>query len=231
MRRETFEIDVAQDPPGTVRAAWDLPARDAGGCVVVLAHGAGLPHDAAFMVGIGERLAAQGLPTLRFDYPYATRMAREGRRFPPNPMPKLEAAHRRAVEVARERFAGRPLLLAGKSMGGRVSSHLAAGGEEAAGCVLLGYPLHPPKKPENLRVEHFGGLKLPCLFLQGTRDALAPLETLEAHLGAIPGPVTMHVIEGADHGFAVPKKLGRSEHEVLDELAAAIATFAAGRGQ
>ena len=223
-----IEIEVERDPPGSVRAAWDLPAADAGGACVLLAHGAGLPHDAAFMVGTGERLAARGLPTLRFDYPYMTRAAREGRRLPPNRMPELEDTHRRALAVVRERFPGRPVLLVGKSMGGRVSSHLAADGEAVLGCAFLGYPLHPPKKPEKLRVEHFPRLEVPCLFLQGTRDALAPLETLRAEVERIPGRVELHVIDGADHGFDLPKRLGRSPHEVLDELADAVADFANG---
>jgi predicted alpha/beta-hydrolase family hydrolase len=225
-----FDLEVERTPPGTVRAAWDLPADDPGGAVVLLAHGAGLPHDAPFMAGVGARLAARGLPTLRFDYPYATRMAREGRRLPPNRMPELEDTHRRAAAALRGRFGARPVILAGKSMGGRVASHLAAAGEPCAGCAFLGYPLHPPRKPEHPRVEHFPALAVPCLFLQGTRDALAPLGALREHLPSIPGPVTLHVVEEADHGFAVPKRAGRSADEVLDELADALAAFARGLG-
>jgi predicted alpha/beta-hydrolase family hydrolase len=225
-RREVLELAVERDPPGTVRAAWDLPGRDGGRAVALLAHGAGLPHDAPFMAAVAEGLARRGVPTLRFDYPYATRMAREGRRLPPNRASELEDTHRRAAAAARERFPDRPLLLVGKSMGGRIASHLAAAGEPCAGLAFLGYPLHPPKKPDRLRAEHFPKLRVPCLFLQGTRDALAPLETLRPELERIPGPVTLEVYEGADHGFDRPVKLGGGWPSLVDSLAERVARFA-----
>lgn len=227
MRHEAFEIEVERDPPGNVRAVWTWPDPELEGApAVLLAHGAGLPHDAPFMVAIAEGLGRRGLPVLRFDYPYASRMAREGRRFPPNRMPELEDTHRRALAELNRRLPERPVLLAGKSMGGRVSSLIAAAGAEAVGCAFLGYPLHPPKKPQNLRVDHFPDLRLPCLFLQGTRDALAPLASLRPHLETIPARVELHVVEGADHGYELPKRMGRAPEDVLDELSGTIASFA-----
>lgn len=224
MPRETFSFEVEPDPPGDVRAALDVE-RDDGGAVVLLAHGAGLPHDAPFMERVALGLAARGLPTLRFDYPYATRMHREGRRLPPNPMPRILDAHRRAIDVIRTRFPGRPVVLAGKSMGGRASSLLAAEGVECAGCAFLGYPLHPARKPDKLRVDHFGELRVPCLFLQGDRDPLAELPLLRDHLPAIPGEVTLEIIAGGDHSFELPKRLGREPAEVQDALAQQIAAW------
>ncbi|QDU66402.1 alpha/beta family hydrolase [Engelhardtia mirabilis] len=224
MAREELTIRVEQDPPGEVRAALDVED-DAGGPVVLLAHGAGLPHDAPFMERVAVGLASRGLPTLRFDYPYATRMHREGRRFPPNPMAKLLVAHGQVLAFLRERFPDRAVVLAGKSMGGRASSLLAAAGEECLGCAFLGYPLHPPRKPDKLRVDHFGELAVPCLFLQGDRDPLAGLELLREHLPSIPGPVTLEVIEGGDHSFELPKRMGRTPEAVQDELAERIARW------
>lgn len=225
MKRETLAIAVDVDPPGTVRAALDVGA-DAGGAVVLLAHGAGLPHDAPFMERVALGLAARGLPTLRFDYPYATRMAREGRRLPPNRAPALLDAHRAALAELRRRFPGRAVVLAGKSLGGRMASLLAADGVECAGCAFLGYPLHPARKPERLRVDHFGELTVPCLFLQGDRDPLAGLELLRAYLPRIPGAVTLEVIAGGDHSFELPRRAARAPADVQDELAGTIASWA-----
>ena len=134
----------------------------------------------------------------------------------------LEATHRAALATLRARFPKRRLLLAGKSMGGRIGSHLAAADADAAGLVLLGYPLHPPGRPERVRAEHFAAIAQPALFLQGTRDALGGVELLRRELEVFGGPVTLEVVEGADHDFRVPRALGRSREEVLDGLVGAI---------
>ena len=110
-------------------------------------------------------------------------------------------------------------------MGGRMSSLLAAEGEAFDGLCFLGYPLHPPGKPEKLRTEHFPELKLPMLFLQGTRDALCDLELLRPALEGLGQSPTLHVVEEGDHSFAVLKRSGRTPEEVLDELAAAVAAW------
>jgi predicted alpha/beta-hydrolase family hydrolase len=130
----------------------------------------------------------------------------------------LEAVHEAALATLQQRYPERPPVLAGKSMGGRMSSYLAAAGADCRALVFYGYPLHPAGKPEKLRVEHFPTLAQPALFLQGTRDALCDLELLRPHLETYGGRPTLEIVEEADHDFAVPRRTGRSREEVLAEL-------------
>ena len=218
MPREPVEIPVDLDPPGPIRGWLDLPTQDSGRAVILLAHGAGVGMHSPFMAELAEGLCAAGFPVLRFHYAYAQRMLDEGRRRPPDRRPLLETVHRQAAATLRARFPGRRLLLAGKSMGGRMSSYLVAAGEPADGLVFFGYPLHPPKRPERLRSEHFDRLEVPALFLQGTRDALCDLDLLRNALTRYAGTAHLHVVEGADHGFAVLKRSGRTADEVRSEL-------------
>ena len=179
------------------------------------------------MAETAEDLSAAGFPVMRFHYAYAQRMLDEGKRRPPDRRPLLEAVHRQAAATLRARFPGRRLLLAGKSMGGRMSSHLVAAGEPADGLVFFGYPLHPPKRPDRLRSDHFGDLEVPALFLQGTRDALCDLDLLRDALTRYAGPAHLHVVEGADHGFAVLKRSGRTADEVRSELVSEVVSWEA----
>lgn len=206
----------------TVSGRLHVPERDRGSSAVLLAHGAGAGMDSEFLVEIASGLAARGLPVLRFNYAYTERMAREGRRRPPDRRPKLEAVHGAALDALRARYPERPVVLAGKSMGGRIASYLSASGADDSALLFLGYPLHPQKKPEKLRSEHFGAIAVPALFLEGTRDALCDLELLRRELETFGGTVTLRVIEGADHDFRVLKRSGRTRAEVLGELLDAI---------
>ncbi len=140
--------------------------------------------------------AVAPLPTERADFPYR----KEGRRAPDRP-PKLLATvvEEAARLVARAGVAPGSLVLGGRSMGGRICSMAVADGLPAAGLVLISYPLHPPGKPENLRIEHLPRLDLPCLFVSGTRDAFGTPDELEAHTAAIPGPVEHVWLEGKGH--------------------------------
>jgi len=228
MPHETLQLPIEDCPVEAVAARLDLPGEDPGGPVVLLAHGAGAPMESDFLEEVALGLAATGLPVLRFRYAYTERAAREERRLPPDRMPRLEAVHGVALAALRARFPGRPVLLAGKSMGGRVATHLVASGEACLGVVLLGYPLHPAGKPERLRVEHFPDIEAPCLFLQGTRDALCDLELLNEHLPSLGGAWALHTIEGGNHSFEVPRRSGRSDAEVRAELVATIASWAEG---
>lgn len=178
--------------------------------------------DAELLAHVAGALAERGLPVLRFNYAYTERMAREGRRRPPDRRPVLEAVHRAALAALRARYPERRIVLAGKSMGGRIASYLSAGGADDSALLFLGYPLHPPKKPEKLRSEHFGALAVPALFLQGTRDALCDLGLLRRELERFGGIATLRVVEGADHDFRVLKRSGRTRAEVLVELVEAI---------
>jgi hypothetical protein len=145
---------------------------------LVLGHGAGGGQQSRFMVEAARAFAARGITTATFDFPYVT----AGRKVP-DKAPVLEGSWRDAMAAARAHaaFAGLPLFIGGKSMGGRIASHLAAAGDPAAGLVCLGYPLHPPKQPEKLRVAHLPNLKLPTLVLQGKRDEFGSPDDLRAH--------------------------------------------------
>ena len=209
----------------TDNLAYQGPKRGADRAVL-LAHGAGADMHAATLTTVADALADAHVPSLRFNFPYTA----EGRKAPDR-LPKLLASMREAAQTLSTlaKVAPDRIVLGGRSMGGRVGSLLAAGedGEAwpALGLVLLGYPLHPPGKPENLRVDHFGALTMPTLFVSGTRDAFGTPAEFDAHVGAIPGPVTMHWLETADHGFKPLKASGRSVAAVLEDAATTTANW------
>ena len=205
---------------GTVSGAVSLPAGPRRGATVVVAHGAGTAMDHPFLVAIADGLAARGVAAVRFNFPYTERGDRA-----PDRAPILEACYRAVLAAVRAdpTLAGR-LVIGGKSMGGRMASHLAAAGEPVDGLLFLGYPLHPAGRPLQLRAAHLPRITAPMLFLTGTRDALCPLETLRPVLGDLPN-ATLHVVEDGDHSFAVRKKSGRSPADVLDELLTATCTW------
>jgi predicted alpha/beta-hydrolase family hydrolase len=168
-----------------------------------------------FMEAAAEGLAGRGIATFRYQSPY---MEKGGRR--PDYRPVLLKTVRSAVTAAGNVAGGLPLFAGGKSMGGRMTSMAAAGAplDGVRGIVFFGFPLHPVAKPGVERADHLGDVGVPMLFLQGTRDKLAPLDLLAPvceHLGQL---ATLHFVDGADHGFHVLKRSGRTDEEVLDEL-------------
>jgi predicted alpha/beta-hydrolase family hydrolase len=221
-------LTISLDHPRveTARAILDQPVEGERERAILLAHGAGAPMEHPFMESVATGLATRGFPVLRFEYPYMARAREENRRMPPDRLPALTDAHRRALALLREHTGSRPLLLAGKSMGARISTLLAAGSDEedgqgplpCAGLVLFGYPLHPAGKPERLRRDHFPRVTPPTLFFQGTRDALCDLALLESSLADFAGEVTVHVVEGADHSFHVPRRYGQTDLEVIEVM-------------
>lgn len=228
--REELQLVVPHQGVEQVSVRIDRPAggADPDACFV-LAHGAGAPMDHEFMEAIAPRLAAaSGAAVMRFNYAYAELMGRTGSPRPPERRPALEVVHRAALGHARSLPGVQRIIAGGKSMGGRIASMMAAEGEPVDGLCFLGYPLHPAGKPDRLRTEHFPSIDCPTLFLQGTRDALCDLELLRPAMGALPGPATLHEVEGADHGFQVLRRSGRTRGEVLDDVAEAFGRWARG---
>jgi predicted alpha/beta-hydrolase family hydrolase len=167
--------------------------------VLVLAHGAGSGMRAPFMEGFAEEIGRLGVATLRFEFPYM----QAGRRAPDRP-PVLLDAWREAFAEGVEGASGRRVFAGGKSMGGRIASMAAAEGMAAAGLVFLGYPLHPPGRPEKTRDAHLPDVAVPMLFLQGSRDAFARPDLLARVLARL-GPRAEYVeVTGGDHSFRVP---------------------------
>jgi predicted alpha/beta-hydrolase family hydrolase len=165
---------------------------------LLLAPGAGADRDQATLVAIDTALTAAGVATARMDFPYR----KAGRRAPDKAPVLIRSVEEEAAALTASAGVGPgDLFLGGRSMGGRMCSMAVADGLPARGLVLISYPLHPPGRPDRMRTEHFPDLRLPCLFVSGTRDAFAGREELEQATAAIAGPVTHHWIEGRDHGL------------------------------
>jgi hypothetical protein len=192
--------------------------------LLVLAPGAGAGMRHAFLEAVAAALARRRVATLRFEFPYHAAGARR-----PDPRPVLVEATCEAVAEGTRVAAGLPLFAGGKSLGGRITSHAAAEDRLALvrGLVFLGFPLHPAGKPAVERAAHLDRVPQPMLLLQGTRDALADLALLRPICERLGARARLHVIEGADHGFHVPKRTGRSDVDVIEELADEIARFTA----
>jgi predicted alpha/beta-hydrolase family hydrolase len=188
---------------------------------IVLAHGAGAPMDSPFLDHFARGLAARGLRVVRFEFPYM-RARRSGRRLPPDRPPVLTACWR---EVVTALGGARQLVIGGKSLGGRIAS-LVADEVSASGLVCLGYPFHPPGKPQVLRVEHLRTLVTPALIVQGTRDPLGSQE--EAAGYSLSPAIRVHWIADGDHSLKPRARSGRTEKQNLDEALEAIAGFVAG---
>lgn len=161
---------------------------------LLLFPGAGSSSTNPSLIAIEQAVAP--LPVTRADFPYR----KEGRRAPDRP-PKLLACVLEEAALLAERTGVSPggIVLGGRSMGGRICSMAVADGLPAAGLVLISYPLHPPGKPDRLRIEHLPQLRVPCLFISGTKDTFGTRAELEQHTAAIPGPVTHEWIEGKGH--------------------------------
>ena len=220
-------IEGEGHPPvsGIVVEAADAAA------LLVLGHGAGAPMTHPFMERLAAALAAEGISTLRYNFAYM-----EAGRKRPDYIRKLLAVVRSALGAGRECAAGLPLLAGGKSMGGRMTSTLVAegvsAGESAApgqlagaapdalrGLVFFGFPLHAPGRRESVRGDHLADVPCPMLFHQGTRDRLADLDLLRPLLERIGPRATLHVVEGGDHSLGMLKRSGRTQDEVLAEVA------------
>jgi len=189
----------------------------------VLAHGAGAGMRHPFLEAISQRLAEQGIATLRYQFRYMEQRSRR-----PDPPAVAAATVRAAVAEAARLAPGLPLVAGGKSFGGRMTSTAQA--EEplpgVRGLVFLGFPLHPPGRPDDTRAEHLARVTIPMLFLQGTRDEFADLELLRPVVKRLGDRATLHLVEGGDHSFKVLKRTGRAGDDVMTELVTTIDQWA-----
>lgn len=205
MSTVTFRVGSGEGREVTARhyaAAGNAGALAA--ATLILAHGAGAGQRHPFMVTLATAIAALGFDVVTFDFPYMA----EGRKLPDR-APVLEACYAAVVKdvLARIPSARRALFIGGKSMGGRMATHLAAseGTLPIAGLVLLGYPLHPPGKPAQLRTAHLASIRRPMLVVQGSRDTFGGPEELMPFFGNLDPPATIHVVDGGDHSFKVAR--------------------------
>jgi len=213
-------LKVTIDETRRVSALFQLPP--AATACYVLAHGAGAGMEHASMTAIAAELAARRIATLRFQFPYMERGSRR-----PDPPPICHATVRAAVAEAARRAPKLPLIAGGKSFGGRMTSQAQAIEPlpGVKGLAFIGFPLHPAGKPSAERAEHLHDVKIPMLFLQGTRDELAKLKLLRPLVKRLGARATLKLLQDADHSFHVPARSGRKDPEVRTEMLDALAAW------
>jgi predicted alpha/beta-hydrolase family hydrolase len=194
--------------------------------LLVFGHGAGAGMRHRFIDDLAQKFADLGIATLRYQFPYM-----EKRMKRPDPEGVLMVAVQAAVAVAEKYSDGLPIFAGGKSMGGRMTSLAAAKNSlgSTRGLIYFGFPLHAPGTPSAERGKHLADIQLPMLFIQGSRDALANLKVLTPLCAALNGRAELFVIEGGDHSFHMLKRSGRSDKEVLDEIAVKTSSWMAAR--
>ena len=214
------QLEIAVGSAGTVSALLIRPA-DARACYV-FAHGAGAGMAHSFMAAAAEGLAERGVATLRYQFLYMEKRSRR-----PDPPAVAHAAVRAAVAEAAKCCSGLRLIAGGKSFGGRMTSQAQAAAPLAGvdGLAFFGFPLHPAGKPSDDRASHLADVRIPMLFLQGTSDKLAEPELIGSVVAKLGRTATLHRVEGADHSFHAPARLGRNDREVMDEILNALASW------
>ena len=192
------------------------------GATLILGHGAGAGQRSPFMTDFAIALAARGLDTATFDFPYT-----EARRRLPDRRPVLEASYRAVIETVPRNILNPYLFVGGKSMGGRIATHVAAEDSELAidGIVLLGYPLHPPNRPAERRDAHLRAVGRPMLFVQGSRDGFGSPFELAPLLASLSAPATLYEIERGDHSFKVGRLGAPEQAEIYDDAQREIAEW------
>jgi predicted alpha/beta-hydrolase family hydrolase len=216
---EQIRVEVGPDRSVTA-TIYPGTAQDRAGVTLILGHGAGAGQASGFMVNFAAELAARGIDVVTFNFVYME----NGRRLP-DPKDRLEACYRAVIDAVcgHAKIGSNKLAIGGKSMGGRIASQVAAADPAGlAGLVLLGYPLHPPGRPEQLRTRHLPDIRVPLLIVQGERDAFGTPEELRPVLRTLKAPAELYVIEAGDHSFNVPKSAGTPQAQVharvLDEI-------------
>jgi predicted alpha/beta-hydrolase family hydrolase len=209
-------IIVVNDRASVTALLYPASKRERAGVTVVLGHGAGANQLSAFMRMAATGLAARGIDAMTFNFLYTE----QGRHLP-DPKARLESCYAAVIKAARNQRKLKPnrLVIGGKSMGARIASQVAAAdGEGVAGLVFLGYPLHPPDKPDKLRADHLKDIHAPMLFVQGARDAFGTEEEIRAVIKEHRLPAKIYVVEGGDHSFKIPKRLGVPQQTVYETI-------------
>jgi predicted alpha/beta-hydrolase family hydrolase len=213
---EQIAVDVAPSEQVTT-LAYPATIRDRADVCLLLAHGAGAGQTSGFMVRFAGALATRGIDTVTFNFLYTE----QGRRLPDR-NDRLEACYRRVIEtfrhgIPRQGMGRARLAIGGKSMGGRIASQVAASTPDGiSGLVLLGYPLHPPGRPDKPRTRHLAAIRAPMLFVQGSRDAFGTPEELAPVIRDLSAAAEIRVVEGGDHSFKVPKRGNPPQDEVYE---------------
>jgi uncharacterized protein len=211
------ELAVPLESGGTVTALVYEAVAGRAGAALVLAHGAGAGQHSPFMTGFANALASLGVDAITFNFPYT-----EQRRRLPDRRPVLDACYRSVVHTVErhvQHAAGR-LFIGGKSMGGRIATEVAAADKDlpVRGLVLLGYPLHPPGRPADLRAAHLPGVSRPMLFVQGARDSFGTPSELRPILTSLSPPAALQVVAGGDHSFKVARASQQEQAEVFGDV-------------
>jgi uncharacterized protein len=226
MPHEAETLKVAANENDTVTAIlYPASKKDRAGITVILGHGAGAGQLHPFMQLFANGLGARGIDTMTFNFVYM-----EQRRGAPDPKAKLEACYRAVIDAAlkHKKLKGNRLVIGGKSMGGRIASQVAATAEAAgdiAALVFLGYPLHPPGRPDKLRDAHLPEIKAPMLFIQGSRDTFGTTDEIRDLIKRLHLAATLYPIEGGDHSLKVPKKGNPPQAEIYETTMDAIARW------
>jgi predicted alpha/beta-hydrolase family hydrolase len=206
-------VDLVSDPP--IRGFLHAPSQPSGSAIV-LTHGAGANCQSKLLIEVSDAFSAAGFTVLRFDLPFRS----ERPTGPPRPgsATRDRDGLRRAVALMRERERG-PIFLGGHSYGGRQSTILVSEDPQlVGGLLLLSYPLHPPRKPEQLRTSHFPKLRAPAFFVHGTRDPFGTIPEMTSALKLIPGSHALFEVDGAGHDLAVKKSFGALPARVVSEF-------------
>ena len=219
--QKPIELAVPLESGGTVTSLLYQAVEARADAALVLAHGAGAGQHSPFMTGFARAPASLGPDTITFNFLYT-----EQRRRLPDRRPALEACYRSVVHTVVRQLgsANRFLFIGGKSMGGRIATEIAAADQElpVRGLVLLGYPLHPPGRPDDRRDAHLPRVRRPMLFVQGGRDNFGTPAELEPILTSLAPAATLHVVGGGDHSFKVPRVGEQVRAAVFDQVQRAI---------
>jgi predicted alpha/beta-hydrolase family hydrolase len=212
---ERIRVKITPDESVTA-IGYPAASRDRAGVTLILGPGAGSDQASEFMAGFATALAARGIDVVTFNFSYME----HGRRMPDR-NDKLEACYVGVMEAVRNHanFGRGKLVIGGKSMGGRIASHIAANrvGDPRA-LVLLGYPLHPPGVPDQLRAKHLSAIKVPILVIQGSRDAFGTPDELRPMIRELKAPTKLYVVADGDHSFKVTKRSGVTQEQVYEAV-------------